>query len=321
MSSIPTESAIMDLEARLKSLDGLSLSRQEPLALRTTLQIGGAAELFARVLSEPALRRLLDDAQELLVPCRILGLGSNVLLPDEGLAGVTAVLEGDFLEMSFRGSFVEAGAGLPLAKVARAAVESGLAGMEALSGFPSTVGGAVIMNAGCYGVEIKDILESATVVLPGGIRRELRVGDLSPGYRSTSLQGSDAVVTRATFRLHADDEGIALSRLQDLNRRRREAMPSGRPNAGSVFKNPEGDHAGRLIEACGLKGTQRGAAEISSVHANVIVNNGGATAEDVLELMWVMHCAVQEEFEVSLQPELILGGSLRSRWHHLLGSS
>lgn len=321
MSSLPTDRSTRELEARLKSLDGLVLSRQESLARRTTLQIGGPAELFARVLSAAALGRLLDEADELRAPCRILGLGSNVLLPDEGLAGVTAVLEGDFLEMSFRGTSVVAGGGLPLARVARAAVERRLTGMEALAGFPSTVGGAVIMNAGCYGVEIKDILESVTVVQPGGLRRQLRVGDLSAGYRSTNLQGSDAVVTQAMFRLRPDDEGVALSTLQDLNRRRREAMPSGRPNAGSVFKNPTGDHAGRLIDECGLKGSQRGGAAISSVHANVIVNNGGATAEDVLELMWVMHRAVADKFEVSLQPELILGGSLKNRWHHLLGDS
>jgi len=272
-------------------------------------------------MSESALARLLDQAKDLRVSCRILGLGSNVLLPDEGLPGVTAVLEGDFLEMSFHDSSVEAGAGLPLARVARSAVDRGLAGLEALAGFPSTVGGAVIMNAGCYGVEIKDILESTTILRPGGTRCELRVEDLSPGYRTTKLQGTDAVVTRATFRLQADDAGLALQRLNELNRRRRETMPSGKPNAGSVFKNPTGDSAGRLIEACGLKGVQRGGAEISSVHANVIVNNGGATAEDVLELMRVMYRSVEGEFHVSLEPELILGGSLRSRWYRAPGNS
>lgn len=314
MSPLPGGRSIRELESRLQSVTDLDLSRQEPLAQRTTLRIGGPAELFAAVISESALSRLLDQTAELGVPCRILGLGSNVLLPDEGMAGVTAVLEGDFLEMFFRGSTVTAGAGLPLAKVARTAVERGLTGLEALAGFPSTVGGAVIMNAGCYGVEVKDLLESATIVQPGGIRRQLRVEDLSPGYRTTQLQGSDAVVTRATFRLQTDDTGAALERLQDLNRQRRQSMPSGRPNAGSVFKNPAGDHAGRLIEACGLKGAQRGGAEISTVHANVIVNNGGAKAEDVLELMWIMHRAVEEQFQVSLEPELILAGSLRSRW-------
>jgi UDP-N-acetylmuramate dehydrogenase len=266
------------------------------------------------VLSESALARFLDQAHQLQIPWRLLGLGSNVLLPDEGLPGVTAVLEGDFLEMSSDGTRVTAGAGQPLARVARFAVDRGLAGLESLAGFPSTVGGAVIMNAGCYGVEIKDILESTTIVRPGGVRRQLRVEDLSPGYRTTNLQGGDAVVTQATFNLRPEDVGEALDRLLEINRRRRETMPSGRPNAGSVFKNPSSDYAGRLIEECGLKGLQRGGAEISSEHANVIVNNGSATAEDVLALMRVMYRAVLGEFAVSLEPELILVGSLETRW-------
>jgi len=314
MSLIRESSPIDELVSRLKPVAGVRLSRQEPLAPRTTLRIGGPAELFARLLSESALAQFLDQSHRLQIPWRLLGLGSNVLLPDEGLSGVTAVLEGEFLEISAAGSRVTAGAGQPLARVARYAVGRGLAGLEALAGFPSTVGGAVIMNAGCYGVEIKDLLESTTILRPGGIRRHLQMEDLSPGYRTTNLQGSDAVVTRATFCLCADDAGEALSRLNELNRRRRKTMPSGRPNAGSVFKNPSGDYAGRLIEECGLKGQQRGGAEISSEHANVIVNNGGATAEDVLGLMRVMHSAVQSEFEVSLEPELILVGSLASRW-------
>ena len=291
------------------------------MAPHTTLRIGGPAELFAHILSESALAQLLDLTRELEVPWRLLGLGSNVLLPDEGLLGVTAVLEGEFLEMSSDGTVVKAGAGQPLARVARFAVERGLAGLEALAGFPSTVGGAVVMNAGCYGVEIKDILESTTILRPGGLRSVLRIEDLSPGYRSTNLQGTDAVVVQAMFRLQEDEAGVALDRLTELNRRRREAMPSGRPNAGSVFKNPAGDYAGRLIDACGLKGLRRGGAEISTAHANVIVNAGEATAEDVLELMQDMYRAVRHEFGVSLEPELILGGSLEGRWHRVIVES
>lgn len=313
--------AVSELASRLESVGGAELSYQEPLAPRTTLRIGGPAELLVRVQTESTLIRLIEEAQTLQLPFRLLGLGSNILLPDEGLPGVTAILEGDFLEVSSDGVLVTAGAGQALARVARFAVERGLAGLEALAGFPSTVGGAVIMNAGCYGVEIKDILDSTTVLRPGGVRLELRVEDLSTGYRATNLQGGDAVVVQATFRLREDSEGEARDRLTELNRRRRESMPLGKPNAGSVFKNPEGDYAGRLIEQCGLKGTRRGGAEISPGHANVIVNNGGASAEDVLALMRVMHRAVKTEFGVSLEPELLLAGSLRGRWQNLLDAS
>lgn len=314
-------SSITDLETHLKLQADLSLAAQEPLASRTTLRIGGPAELLARVRTEAALGYLVDGAAQHEVPYRVLGLGSNVLVPDEGLAGVTVILEGEFLEMSFCDGTVDAGAGLPLAKVARAAVERGLAGLEALAGFPSTVGGAVIMNAGCYGVEIKDILEKATWVRPGSIRQILTIEDLAPRYRSTSLQGRDGVVTRAVFRLQPDTEGRASERLQELNRRRRQSMPSGRPNAGSVFKNPANDFAGRLIEECGLKGARQGGAEVSPAHANVIVNNGDATAEDVLELMGRIHRAVADRFAVSLEPELILCGSLGRRWPRIVAES
>ena len=306
------------LAGELASFGGMSVTPDEPLASRTTLKIGGPAELFAKVFTEPALQHLLNQARALSVPWRILGLGSNVLVPDEGLEGLTVVLAGDFLELSISDSEVTAGAGLPLGRVARSAVESGLTGLEALAGFPSTVGGAVVMNAGCYGVEIKDILECATVLLPEGGREVVRVDDIAPGYRSTNLQGRGAIVTQATFRLRTGDAGEAQQRLIDLNRRRRASMPSGKPNAGSVFKNPEGGFAGRLIEACGLKGIQSGGAEISPAHANVIVNNGAARAADVLELMLIMRCAVADKFQVALEPELILVGALGDRWHQML---
>ena len=275
--------------------------------------------MLARVRHESALQELLAIVREFEIPYRILGLGSNVLLPDEGLRGVTILMEGKFQEMSFDGLFVTAGAGLPLARVAKAAVDRGLAGLEALAGFPSTVGGAVVMNAGCYGVEVRDLLEVATVMDASGIRRDLQVEDLSAGYRTTKLQGSDLVVTRAVLRLTADDSGAARERLQQINRRRRQVMPSGMPNAGSVFKNPHGDHAGRLIDVCDLKGTRSGEAEISAVHANVIVNRGGATALEVLDLMRIMHSSVLEKFGIFLEPELLLWGDLRQRWRQLVG--
>ena len=298
----------------LEKLPGIEISRGELLAAHTTLKIGGPAELFVRVQTESGLARLLGFVRETETDFQILGLGSNVLLPDSGLPGVVALLEGEFLQTTFRDHGVEAGAGLPLSRLARVTVERGLAGMEALAGFPSTVGGAVVMNAGCYGVEIKDILESTVVLMADGARKVLLCEELEPGYRSTNLQGTATVVSRATFHLRPEDPQVARERLTRLNRQRRRSMPSGRPNAGSVFKNPAGDYAGRLVEACGLKGEQRGGAEVSRQHANVIVNNGGASSEDVLALMLLMHEEVEKRFGVSLDPELILGGALAQSW-------
>lgn len=318
MSSRSSIGPVDDLLTNLSGLDGLRLDTRVPLAPRTTFRVGGPAEVLARVACESALAGLLDMAAMLEIPWRVLGLGSNILVPDEGLRGVTIALEGEFEGLEIAGTRVVAGAALPLARVARGTIDQGLAGLESLAGFPSTVGGAVIMNAGCYGVEIKDVLVSTTVVLPGGVRRELRTEDLSPAYRSTNLQGSDAVVCTATFDLCRDDSGASAARLAELNHRRRGSLPSGRPHAGSVFKNPSGDYAGRLIEACGLKGRRCGGAEISTLHANVIVNNGGAKAVDVLELMCAMHRSVRDRFGISLRPELILTGDLGARWRHYL---
>jgi UDP-N-acetylmuramate dehydrogenase len=247
----------------------------------------------------------------------MLGQGSNVLVPDEGLRGVVCQLAGELQDVRFEGHRVTAGGAVVLARLARLAAKRGLAGLEALAGFPATVGGAVYMNAGCYGTEIKDVLEHADVVERDGERRRYRVEELEAGYRTNALQRRRALVLAATFRLVPADPAATLARMEELNRRRWASLPSGRPNAGSVFKNPAGDYAGRLIEAAGLKGTRRGGAVISERHGNVIVNEGGTTAHDVLELMALARERVRERFGVELEPELQLLGSRRREWEQL----
>ncbi len=302
------------LAAALAAVRGLQLAPGEPLARHTTLRIGGPAELFVGVESEAALQALLAEVARRASPFVVLGLGSNVLVPDEGLPGVVARLGGELRRARVDGERVEVGAALPLAQLARWLAARGLVGFEALSGFPSTVGGAVVMNAGCYGTEIKDVLESATVVERDGTRRRLGLAELAPSYRRTALQGTGAIVTSAVLRLARGDGEAALAKIEELNRKRRESLPSGQPNAGSIFKNPPGDYAGRLVEACGLKGRREGRAQISPRHANVIVNLGGATALDVLALMTAAWSAVAERSAVRLEPEVVLLGSLGERW-------
>ncbi len=170
------------------------------------------------------------------------------------------------------------------------------------------------MNAGSYGTEIRDVLEWATVVERDGRRRRLTTAELEPSYRRTALQGTGAIVTRARFALSPGDREASLARIEELNRRRWASLPAGRPNAGSVFRNPEGDYAGRLIEQCGLKGRRRGGARISPEHGNVIVNEQGASASDVLDLMILARREVGRRFGVELEPELVLTGSLAERW-------
>ncbi len=301
-----------ELLRRLRATPGLEVKPGEPLARYTTFRIGGPAGLLVAAASERALRRLLAALGG--VPCQLLGLGSNVLIPDEGLPGVVLRLVGGFRRVRIDGTAVEAGGAVPLARLARQTAGESLAGLEALSGFPSTVGGAVYMNAGSYGTEIRDVLEWATVVELDGRRRRLTSAELEPSYRRTVLQGTGAIVTRARFGLSAGDRAASLARIEELNRRRWSSLPTGRPNAGSIFRNPEGDHAGRLIEQCGLKGRRHGGARISPKHANVIVNERRAAAADVLELMLVARRAVEQRFGVELEPELVLTGSLAECW-------
>ena len=313
MPPLPAVS-VSGMTSRLQAVPGLRLKPGEPLARRNTLGIGGPAELFVEVAHEEALRELLVAVGELGVPFQVLGLGSNVLIPDRGLEGVVARLAGRFLELTISGPEVEVGAALPLAQLARKTAARGLRGLEALSGFPSTVGGAVYMNAGSYGVEIKDVLVSASVMDREGRSRRLSPAELDLGYRRTNLQGSGSIVTRAVLRLVPGDPEEALARIGELNRRRWQSLPSGLPNAGSIFKNPPGGFAGRLIEECGLKGLRQEGAQISPKHANVIVNTGGATARDVLELMVRARAAVGAKHGIWLEPEVVLAGELRSIW-------
>lgn len=305
----------------LAAIHGLAISANAPLKRCSTLRVGGPAELFAEIGSERALIELLAEVRHLGVPLHLLGMGSNVLIPDEGLAGVVARLGKPFRRVRLHDTLVVAGAALPLAQLARRTAVAGLKGLEALSGFPSTVGGAVFMNAGCYGTEVKDVLVRATVIGRDGVRRRMSSEELEPAYRSTKLKETGGIVTKAAFRLERGSSAEALARIEELNQRRWRSLPSGKPNAGSIFRNPADDHAGRLIEACGLKGKVLGGAQISGKHANVIVNLGNASAEDIFALMKRAADAVQERFGITLEPEIVLTGSLVERWRELVADS
>lgn len=303
-----------ELLERLERIDGVELTRGEPLARYNTFRIGGPAEVLVRVGSLPALERLVAAVRGGGLPLQVLGLGSNVLVPDEGLAGVVVRLAGELAEVRYEEERVRAGAAVTLGELARRTAGQGLLGLESLAGFPSSVGGAVVMNAGCYGTEIADVLVSATVVDGTGRSTTVGVDELGAGYRTTRLQGSNLVVADALFRLRPGDAVAALARIREIQHRRRASLPYGHPNAGSVFRNPPGDYAGRLIDECGLKGRRSGGAQISPKHGNVIVNLGGASADDVLDLMRRARGAVLERFGVELEPEVVLTGGLGERW-------
>lgn len=279
----------------------------EPLSRHTTWRIGGPARFFCRVKTEAGLAKALAAAGEQGAPVALLGMGSNVLAADAGFPGFVLRLDGAFLEVDVDGETIDAGGGAALGGVCAAAARAGLSGLEPISGIPSSIGGAVRINAGAYGGEIFDVLTSVRLVDRSGTARTAAAGEIQHGYRWTSLIETREIVASARMTLARAPREEIESKTRAVVEKRRGALPS-EPNAGSVFKNPPGDFAGRLLEVCGLKGTREGAAEISTRHANVIVNRGGATAADVLALMERMRSEVAERFGVTLVPEVEMLG-------------
>jgi UDP-N-acetylmuramate dehydrogenase len=290
------------LTPELSERDGTVLP-DEPLSRHTTLRVGGPARWYCRVKTEEGLSTVLRAASESGEPLALLGMGSNVVASDEGFPGWVVRLEGDFLRIEISGDLLTAGGGAALGGACAAAARAGLSGLEPISGIPSSIGGAVRINAGAYGGEIFDVLETVRLVSRGGDRRESAGADIPHGYRWTQLCETNEVVSEATLKLRPASREEIAERTRVVSEKRRGALPS-EPNAGSVFKNPQGDYAGRLVEACGLKGERSGAAAISTRHANVVVNLGGARAADVVLLMRRMRDSVREKFGVTLTPEV-----------------
>jgi UDP-N-acetylmuramate dehydrogenase len=284
-----------------------SVLPDEPLASHTTWRIGGPARWFCRVRSGAALARVLRAATEGATPLALLGMGSNVLVSDAGFPGVVVRLEGDFLNVDVQEDLVSAGGGAALGAVCSAAARAGLSGLEPITGIPSSIGAAVRINAGAYGGEIFDVLTEVRLVSPRGETRSARAEEIAHGYRWTRLIETKEIVAWARLKLRQAPREEIEAKTREVAEKRRGALPS-EPNAGSVFRNPPGDYAGRLIEACGLKGSRRGGAVISPRHANVIVNEGAATAAEVLALMRLARDTVRERFGITLAPEVELLG-------------
>lgn len=277
------------------------LRADEPLARHVTLGVGGPARWFFR----PADRAALVAAMRLApadVPILPLGRGSNLLPPDEGFPGLVLDM-GELSALRVAGREIEAEAGVRMGRLARAAAEAGLAGLEFMATVPGDVGGGVAMNAGAFGQEVADTLQWAEVVLRGGETRRLDARELDMGYRRARLPDG-ALVMAAGFALTSDAPEAIRERMRSMRQRRGATQPLAQPNCGSVFKNPDGDYAARLIEAAGLKGLCIGGARISEVHANFIVNEGGATSADVRALIARAQAEVAARFGVRLEPEV-----------------
>ncbi len=282
------------------------LRENEPMARHATLGVGGPARWFFRPANREALTRALPLLPREL-PLLPIGRGSNLLVLDEGFDGVVIDL-GELDAIAFEGRLARAEAGARMGRLARQCADRGLAGLEFMATVPGDVGGGVAMNAGAFGQQVSDTLQSARVLHRDGREETLAAANLDMGYRRARLPAG-ALVIEATFALAPDDAAAIRERMRAMREKRGESQPLNQPNCGSVFKNPPGDHAARLIEAAGLKGRAIGGARISGRHANFIVNEGRATAADVLALIRLAREEVAARFGVRLEPEVrIVGG-------------
>ena len=281
--------------------------RRVRLAPYCSWRVGGPADLFVEPETPEEAAAVLRAAVQGGVPVFLLGGGTNLLVRDGGIRGVVLRLGKGFRKVEVNGDRVIAGAAAPLARAAAAAERAALAGLEFAFDIPGTVGGALAINAGAHGGEIGRVLEEVDVLDEQGNRVRIAAGEVRFAYRSAVFPVERPLFLRATFRLvPASAEAVAVTRRRN-HARRLATQPKGH-SAGSVFRNPEGDSAGRLIEAAGLKGTRIGGAVVSPVHANWILNEGGATSADIETLLGRVQQRVREAFGVELQPEVRIVG-------------
>ena len=277
------------------------------LAPYTTMRTGGPAALFAEPRSAQQLAHVHQWAQEKGLSLLILGNGSNLLIADSGFDGLVIHLGRALSEVSVFANTLTAQAGASLAAAARAAAQASLTGLEFAAGIPGSIGGAVCMNAGAYGGEIAQVIVSARVLTPEGVRMVSR-NELSLGYRSSAVMQNGWVVLEATFELAPGNPDEIKATMADLAARRREKQPLQYPSCGSFFKRPVGYYAGALIEQAGLKGYRVGDAQVSELHAGFVINRGHATSSEIYRLMQEVQRRVQAQFGVTLEPEVRLIG-------------
>ncbi len=292
----------------LRILPRENILQNVPLKNLTSFKIGGNADFVINIDNKKQLTEVMDFIKKDELKFCLLGNGSNILASDRGYKGVIIKLQGDFLKIKIEDSkknIVKAGAGARLRNLVNFVVDESLAGMECLAGIPGTVGGAIYMNAGAYGGEIKDVIVDVEAFdIEDFSIYKIPVEELQLGYRKSLFQNNRYVILSANLKLNTGDRNKSLSIIEDLMKKRKEKQPVSIPSAGSFFKRPEGYFAGKLIEDSGLKGFHVGDAKVSTLHSGFIVNNGNAEAEDVVKLMKVVQKKVYEREGILLEPEV-----------------
>lgn len=286
----------------------LNIRFEEPMAKHTTFQIGGAAQIFVIPKTTEEIGQIVQLCKVMKVPLFVLGHGSNLLVSDAGMEGVVLQLYDNYSDFSINGNQVSARAGVMLSKLGYAVKEEGLTGFEFAAGIPGTLGGAVVMNAGAYGGEMKDIITAVQLMDENGNLLEKTCDEMEFSYRHSILTEQKFIVLGATITLEKGNKRAIEERMEELAVARRAKQPLEFPSAGSTFKRPKGYFAGKLIMDAGLCGYQVGGAQVSEKHCGFVINKGNATATDVLQLITDVKDKVYEKYQVELEPEIKLVG-------------
>lgn len=288
-----------------------TILENEQLSKHTTWKIGGLADAYIIPNGRDELVKIIEILNANEVVWKVLGKGSNLLVSDKGYRGAIISLQTEtFRELDIRETMIKVGADFSLVRIANLAAKNGLTGLEFAGGIPGTVGGAIYMNAGAHNSDISNILIEADVLNEKGKIETWSNKDFEFAYRYSKLQNRKGIILSATFNLDYGDRRIIAEKMASYKDRRRKSQPYNLPCAGSVFRNPKNDYAGRLIEELGLKGYKIGAAEVSTLHANFIVNTGNATAKDILDLINYIKNRVLEAYNVELISEVEVIGEL-----------
>ena len=288
-------------------MGGSGIFMEEPMKKHTTFRVGGPADVLVQP-DETALAAILALCRQYHVSYSFIGNGSNLLVGDKGIRGVVIEMTDPMGNIEVDGTKITAQAGAMLSKIANTAASNGLGGMEFAAGIPGSVGGAVVMNAGAYGGEMKDIIEKVYVLDENGAQLELDRDALDLGYRHSCIPEKKYIVTKVVLELVPRNEAEIRSEMKELNETRAEKQPLQYPSAGSTFKRPEGYFAGKLIMDAGLRGYQVGGAQVSEKHCGFVINKGDATAADICQLMRDVSDKVQAQFGVVLEPEVKMIG-------------
>ena len=279
-----------------------------PMKKYTTFKIGGPADILLKPETNEELGSILKICSDENLPYYIIGNGSNLLVSDEGYRGIIIQIYRQFESISVKYDIIHAKAGALLAKIASAAAKKELTGMEFAHGIPGTLGGGIMMNAGAYGGELNDIIVSCKVMTKEGKILTLSNEELELGYRTSIIEKEDYIVLEATLKLTKGNEKDILDKMKDYSGRRKDKQPLDKPSAGSTFKRPEGNFAGKLIMDSELRGFKVGGAKVSDKHCGFVVNEEEATAEDVLELIKEVQKVVNDRYQIMLEPEVKMLG-------------